>query len=415
VLRDARADALLVLGTSSRDPDLLPFAGSARLGECFVVARADGGSWLGYHSRLDRGEAAATGMRLLDPATLQVGEALRGRGGPGAELARSLRVALARAGVSGGRVALAGRYPTGGLAEALARLRRHGFGFVSGHRALLRLRRPKVGAEREEIRQVAAVTARAFLRVAAVLREAAAATARPGSRRRSPPAAGAELAWRREPLTVAALRREIAATLAAAGLEEPEGNLIAPGRQGSVPHNAGEPSTVLRAGEPVVVDLFPRRRLFADCTRTFCVGEPPAVLLAAHGAVLEALALAARRARAGTRGIAIQEEVCRHFERLGYATALRDRTATSGYVHGLGHGVGFEVHELPHFRREGAADEGTLARDDVFTLEPGLYDPEAGYGVRLEDLCLLEAGGLRNLTPLPYDLDPRAWPGDDAG
>ena len=45
----------------------------------------------------------------------------------------------------------------------------------------------------------------------------------------------------------------------------------------------------------------------------------------------------------------------------------------------------------------------------VFTLEPGLYDPQAGYGVRLEDLCDLGGTGLEILTDLPYALDPRAW------
>ncbi len=55
------------------------------------------------------------------------------------------------------------------------------------------------------------------------------------------------------------------------------------------------------------------------------------------------------------------------------------------------------------------AAEGTLGVGDVFTLEPGLYDPEAGFGVRLEDLVTLGGDGPVNLTPLPYELDPRAW------
>ena len=71
------------------------------------------------------------------------------------------------------------------------------------------------------------------------------------------------------------------------------------------------------------------------------------------------------------------------------------------------------MHELPHFRAAGRDGDGTIERGDVFTLEPGLYDPEAGWAVRLEDLCRLGARGLENLTPLPYDLDPRAWPLDD--
>ena len=45
----------------------------------------------------------------------------------------------------------------------------------------------------------------------------------------------------------------------------------------------------------------------------------------------------------------------------------------------------------------------------MLTLEPGLYDPVAGYGVRLEDMCYLGPEGLENLTPLPLEWDPTAW------
>ena len=73
-----------------------------------------------------------------------------------------------------------------------------------------------------------------------------------------------------------------------------------------------------------------------------------------------------------------------------------------------GHGVGLEVHEPPHFRDE-PGEEGVLQVGDLVTLEPGLYDPDEGWAVRLEDLVHLTKEGARNLTPLPYDLDPRAW------
>jgi Xaa-Pro aminopeptidase len=412
LLRDAGADALLVIGASSRDPDLLPFTGTARLDDCFVVVRGDGAHWLGFHSPIEREEAASTGLTLLDPTALEAGAPIRGGDRPGARLARSVAIALRHAKIGGRRILLAGRYPNGELTQAIARLRREGYGFESGHGALRRLRRIKSPAELAEMREVAASTGEAIRRVARVL--AAAGPAKRESRRsrvagRRGPAGGAELLWRGEPLTVGVLRREVAVAFAAAGLEEPEGNLIAPGREGAVPHNTGNPATVLRSGESLIVDLFPRRRLHADCTRTFCVGAPPPQLSAAHGAVLEALALARARARAKVSGFSIQQEVCRHFAGRGYATLLADRDTTSGYVHGLGHGVGFEVHELPHFRPGGVDGEGTLERGDVFTLEPGLYDPGAGYAVRLEDLCHLGASGLESLTPLPYDLDPRAW------
>ena len=144
------------IGTSSRDPDLLPFTGEARLDHCFVVARPDGARWLGFHSPIEREEAA-----IERPAAARPGDAARGRaagGGdrPGARLARSVGIALRAAKIRGRRIALGGRYPNGELTLALAGLRRQGFSFVSGHDALLRLRRPKAAAELAEMRAVAA-------------------------------------------------------------------------------------------------------------------------------------------------------------------------------------------------------------------------------------------------------------------
>jgi Xaa-Pro aminopeptidase len=211
-----------------------------------------------------------------------------------------------------------------------------------------------------------------------------------------------------ERLTVARLRSEIGQTFAARGLEQPKGNIIAPAEEGGVPHSAGTPERVLRAGEPLVVDIYPRGTMFADCTRTFCVGEPSPALRRAHDLVLQALELSHQRAKPGARGWDLQEEVCAFFESAGFPTPISDPKTIRGYVHNLGHGVGFDLHEQPVFRKVSGA-EGVLREGDVFTLEPGLYEPAEGYGVRLEDLVHLGPGGLENLTPLPYALDPRAW------
>jgi len=158
-----------------------------------------------------------------------------------------------------------------------------------------------------------------------------------------------------------------------------------------------------------VVDLFPKGRLFSDCTRTFCVGAAPEALAAAHAAVHAALAAAHAGAVPGARGWSLQEETCRILAERGYPTPITHPGTLAGYVHGLGHGVGYELHEYPSFKQP-AAGEGELAVGDVLTLEPGLYDASpGGYGVRLEDLVHLAESGPENLTPLPYDLDPRAW------
>jgi Xaa-Pro aminopeptidase len=180
-------------------------------------------------------------------------------------------------------------------------------------------------------------------------------------------------------------------------------------RAAAMPHSIGTDERVLRAGESLVADIFPRSRLFADCTRTFCVGEPPEALARAHGAVLRALRKARRGARPGARGWSLQEATCALLGELGYETPISHPGTERGYVHNLGHGVGYELHEYPSFRKEAGA-EGALAAGDVITLEPGLYSVEERYGVRLEDLVVLgEDGIVEDLTPLPYGLDPQSW------
>jgi Xaa-Pro aminopeptidase len=96
--------------------------------------------------------------------------------------------------------------------------------------------------------------------------------------------------------------------------------------------------------------------------------------------------------------------VCDLFDANGYPTPLTKRPGEvldSGFFHGLGHGVGLEVHERPWISRAG----DDLVEGDVITLEPGLY--RAGYGgVRLEDILLVTVNGNEVVTQYPYGLEP---------
>lgn len=396
------ARALLILASSSRDPDLAPFVGPVHLGPCFLLAPREGPTHLGYLSAMEREEAAASGLALLTPEELEVLRLSREVGRGEAVMAAVLLRALDLAGLAGpgpGCLALAGCFGAGKVLAIARSLAEAGWELVPGNRLARLLRKRKDERQLRAARRAAAGAASALRRVAELL---AAAVERDG-----------ELWLQGERLTVARLRREVARTLAAFELEQPEGNLVAPGEEGAVPHNTGTPERVLRPGESLVVDLFPRGWLYADCTRTFCVGRPPEALKAAHATVLAALErayskLAPERVAQGLRGWSIQESVCALFADAGHPTPVSHPGTTTGYVHGLGHGVGFELHEEPSFRRE-AEEEDYLALGDLFTLEPGLYHPQDGWAVRLEDLVYQGEDGPECLTPLPYALDPREW------
>lgn len=75
-----------------------------------------------------------------------------------------------------------------------------------------------------------------------------------------------------------------------------------------------------------------------------------------------------------------------------------------GYVHSLGHGVGLNIHEPPWFG-DTATPSDLLTPGVVFTVEPGLYYPERGMGIRLEDTVWVRPDGqIEQLAEYPYDL-----------
>lgn len=397
LLAEESAEALVVMAGSSRDPDLQPFVGGARLGDACVVAHG-GGAWLAYFTSMEREEAAragAGGVELVHPADFGM-ETLRREGKSSEEIfAAAVKAACDWAGVAPGRVALAGR-PAAGLAVAMARmLEEAGWKPVSGRGLMLALRRTKTESEVEGIASASRATVEAFESVARMLA-------------RSSLREDGELWLEEERLTVAWVKALAARVFAGHGLEQPESSIVAPGEEGATGHSTGTPERVLRAGESIVVDLFPRGLLFADCTRTFCVGEAPAALAKAHALVLEALDVSLDAVRPGVRGWTLHERVCRLFENKGFAVPDKNPGTQTGYFHLLGHGVGYALHELPSFRKTGPGTD-QLRAGDVVTIEPGLYDPDAGWGVRLEDLVVVTEDGMTNLTPLPYALDPRHW------
>jgi Xaa-Pro aminopeptidase len=255
----------------------------------------------------------------------------------------------------------------------------------------------------DERRRVKTEAELAGMRRAQRAAEAGMDTARDLLRRARPNGSGLELAG--EQLTVERVKSAMAQTFAAHGTTADE-FIVAPGPQGAVGHDMG--SGPIHAGVPIVVDIWPRDNesfIYCDMTRTFVVGDAPDDVREWHRLCKEALDRAISEIKEGADGRAIFDGTCEIFESAGEPTQRTKEpgeTLADGFFHGLGHGVGLEVHEEPAL---GLAAKLPLKAGDVVTVEPGCY--RQGYGgVRLEDLVLVTAAGAENLTHYPYDLEP---------
>ena len=206
-------------------------------------------------------------------------------------------------------------------------------------------------------------------------------------------------------LTSEAVRKEMQVLCDARGCDLADDVIVSHGPQGAVGHEPGHGP--IGEGESVIVDIWPRdrsSRCWSDMTRTFVAGggEPTEELAEYWRLTRDALDRSFALVRAGAECREIYAASCEPFEAAGHPTQRTKpagKTLDEGYYHGLGHGVGLEVHERPNLGRT----PDTLVAGDVITLEPGIYRKDFG-GVRLEDLVLVGEDGAELLTDFPYDL-----------
>jgi Xaa-Pro aminopeptidase len=208
-----------------------------------------------------------------------------------------------------------------------------------------------------------------------------------------------------EPLTVERIKAAMGQAFVANGAIFDD-FIVAPGAQGAMGHEMGHGPVA--AGVPIVIDIWPRDNasfMYCDMTRTFVVGDVPDEIREWHRLTKQALDRAIAEIKDGADGRAIFDGTCEIYEAAGLPTQRTKtpgETLSNGFFHGLGHGVGLEVHEAPGM---GIASKKPLKAGDVVTVEPGCY--RQGYGgVRLEDLVLVTGDGAENLTQYPYDLEP---------
>lgn len=209
------------------------------------------------------------------------------------------------------------------------------------------------------------------------------------------------------PLTIGRVHEQINRFLAEQRLEDPEGFIFSIGRDAGIPHNKGRAEDVIELGKTIVFDIFPREAgggYFADVTRTFCLGYAPPEVEKAYQDVYECSEKMIGSYQVGTEARRYQQETCEFFESRGHPTVASDSKTEQGYVHSLGHGLGLNVHEEPRFG-DLPSNTDVLKPGHVFTCEPGLYYPDRGFGMRIEDDLWIDPDGrVHNLTDFPKEL-----------
>jgi Xaa-Pro aminopeptidase len=240
-----------------------------------------------------------------------------------------------------------------------------GLELVPRHELLQNVRAVKEEAELEAISRAAAITNECFERLA---------------EQRFVGRSGKELAWWME-----SLMHELGADGPAFPI------IVAGGPGGAMPH-AATTDEPIAAGTTVVVDAAARLGDYmSDCTRTFATGDLPDELAHSYDVCLRAQLAALEAVAPGAGGREVD-------------AVARDLIAAEGlgdlFGHGLGHGLGMEVHELPRLRPE---SDDVLAPNQVCTVEPGIYQPGVG-GIRIEDLVIVEENGPQILTSFTKEL-----------
>ena len=168
-------------------------------------------------------------------------------------------------------------------------------------------------------------------------------------------------------------------------------SIVAFGENGALPHSRPGGRS-LQIGDCVLVDTGCRVGGFvSDITRNFFFGVPDQEYLAIFEIVQRSVDESLKMASAGIQAKDLDAVARKVIENAGYGSL---------FSHSLGHGVGLEIHEWPRVSKN---SDSVLMEKSVITVEPGIYIP-GKFGVRIEEMIVIEEGGCRPLNTLSTDL-----------
>ncbi|MCC6905584.1 MAG: aminopeptidase P family protein [Anaerolineae bacterium] len=394
LIQERGFDAIVVMGSAHENPAMAYITGGAKISSAFILKKP-GETALLICSSMERDEAAKSGLRIATFDDYHFLDHVRASGNRFEAFIRLYVEVFQRNNVSG-TVSFYGLGSPGTSYLLLKRLQELLPGVtITGETETTIFDRAYATKDTNELIQIRDVAARTNRVMAETVDFLKSHRAR----------ANRLIRGNGSPLTIGEVRQFINRRLMEQGLEASEGIIFAMGRDGGVPHSRGEDDQVLETGRAIVFDLFPRQiggGYFHDMTRTFSLGYATPEVEHAYRQVMQAFDAVVNDLSAGERGEHYQELTCDIFEEQGHPTIRSKPGTTDGYIHNLGHGLGLEIHSRP---RLAMASDEVLEPGQVFTVEPGLYYPEKGFGIRVEDTYVVEADGtFTSLTPYPKDL-----------
>ena len=389
-------DAIWVIGAGNNNPAMVYLTGVMEVDQAdlFLLKGRPG---VLFHYDMERDGAVKSGYELRSYSMFPYGPRLKEAGG-NSQLAGTLRYRemFKEIGLTGGRVQVYGQVDAGQSHYSLSKLEEllPDLQFVSDPADdILRIaRRTKDTDEIEHIRRMGQVTVDV---VSGLVDYMTSHRVKDGCLMKN------EYEW----LTIGDVKRWLRHQLVEKEVQE-QGTILSIGRDAGVPHNEGNPTSRLQLGQTIILDAFFQEAgggYFYDFTRTWCLGYAPDEVQQDFEMVKTVHQKTAQALKAGTPFSAYQKMACGLFQQQDYPTVQESPNTLEGYVHGLGHAIGVEVHELP------AADadlpENVLQPGMVITIEPGLYYPDRGYGIRVEDSYeILPDGSARKVVDYPWDL-----------
>jgi Xaa-Pro aminopeptidase len=397
LLQSYAFDGLLVVGSGDHNPAMMYLTGGGHFTGDLIQKR--GSPPLLFCRSMERDEAAKTGLptKLVDD--YKPLELLKQAGGDVLKATvRRYQMMLDECGLSTGRVAVYGRIELGSMFSVLSQLQATmpGLTLVGevGNTMLMEAQLTKDASEAARIRKMGQITTAVVGQVADFLTS---------HKVRDEVLVKAD----GQPLTIGEVKSRINLWLAERGAENPQGTIFAIGRDSGVPHSSGKPTDLLRLGQTIVFDIYPCEEgggYYHDFTRTWCLGHAPDEAWKLYEDVLSIYNQITGELKVDAPYKAYQQRTCELFEGLGHPTVKSNPETQEGYVHSLGHGVGLNIHERPWSGvSAGVADR--LVPGAVFTIEPGLYYPGRGLGVRLENtLWVNPEGGFEIMADYPMDL-----------